>query len=932
MTDYKDTLNLPNTEFPMKANLPQREPELLYRWQAINIYQKLREQGKGRKKFILHDGPPYANGNTHIGHAVNKILKDIVVKVKTLDGFDAPYVPGWDCHGLPIELNVEKKYGAAGDKISVKEFREKCRAYAAEQINIQREEFIRMGLIGGWQHPYCTMDFSYEANVIRALAEIIKHGHVVPGFKPVHWCVDCGSSLAEAEVEYKDKVSPAIDVRFKVVDEKEFLKRLGLSDKNCGEGPISIPIWTTTPWTLPANEAVALHAHNEYVLVQIKTEKASERLLISPLLLTDCLARYSIDEHKELARCSGDVFENILLQHPFYDHQVPIVLGEHVTTDAGTGAVHTAPAHGEDDYLIGVQYKLPLINPVGSNGCYLPNTKLFAGEHVFKANAHVIEVLKERGALLCEKKLEHSYPHCWRHKTPLIFLATPQWFISMDKKQLRAKALQAIAATTWMPDWGQARIAGMIEGRPDWCISRQRAWGVPLSLFIHKQTRELHPNTTQLMEKVAQLVEQKGIEIWSELDPKEILGNDAEHYEKINDVLDVWFDSGVSHFAVLRTNPTLAWPADLYLEGSDQHRGWFHSSLLTGCAIEGRAPYEAVLTHGFTVDEHGRKMSKSLGNVIAPEKVINSLGADILRLWIAATDYRGEIAVSDEILKRTAEAYRRIRNTTRFLLANLHDFDPAQHKKPLQEMLSLDRWIVIKAKQLQIEIKKAYDEYQFHLIYQKLHNFCINDLGGFYLDIIKDRQYTMQKNSIGRRSAQTALYHIAEAMVRWLAPILSFTAEEIWQYLPGKRSESVFLNTWYEFPKMAKSYECNWDLIVQTRNAVNKEIEKYRNNNEIGSALEAEVELYCESGSELDKNLRALQNELRFVFITSDARVVGKSSGEMEIKIIPITKTKDKCTRCWHRRDDVGKTPEHPEICGRCVENVTGKGEQRYFA
>lgn len=941
MTDYKHTLNLPTTEFPMKASLPQREPETLKKWNDQQLYQKLRAKNNAQTKYVLHDGPPYANGNTHIGHAVNKILKDIVVKSKTLDGYDAPYVPGWDCHGLPIELNVEKKFGAAGDKISAKEFRQKCREYAAQQIDIQREEFKRLGVLGDWDHPYLTMDPVFEANIIRALAKIIKNGDVVRGFKPVHWCIDCGSALAEAEVEYKNKTSPAIDVRFRVINETEFENKLSwVNSSSKGMGPISVPIWTTTPWTLPANEGVALHADNEYVLVQINTEHGTERLLLSPALLESCLIRYGVTEHKILAKCNGDVLENILLQHPFYDRQVPILLGEHVTTDAGTGAVHTAPAHGQDDYVIGLKYKLPLVNPVGSNGCYLPDTPLFAGEHVFKANPHVIDILKQKHVLLSEAKLEHSYPHCWRHKTPLIFLATPQWFVSMDQKGLRKKALTAIDATQWLPDWGQARIKSMIEGRPDWCISRQRTWGVPLALFTHKQTREPHPDSPELMEKVAQLVAKNNIEAWHELDIKEFLGKDAEHYEKSNDTLDVWFDSGVTHFAVLAHNPALQWPADLYLEGSDQHRGWFQSSLLTACAMEGKAPYKAVLTHGFTVDEHGRKMSKSLGNVIAPEKVINSLGADILRLWVAATDYRAEIAVSDEILKRMAEAYRRIRNTTRFLLANLHDFNPDENLVKPENLLALDRWIIERAQLLQAEIKQAYDKFEFHLIYQKLHNFCINELGGFYLDIIKDRQYTMQKDSLGRRSAQTALYHIAEAMVRWFAPILSFTAEEIWSYLPGKRSESVFLNTWYEFPNINKNDALHsayqkidrqkyWDLIIETRADVNKEIEKYRAEGKIGSALEAEVVITCEPNSELSTALQALQNELRFVFITSDAKVTAGT--KTNIQIIP-TGEKIKCARCWHRRDDVGSNKDHPEICLRCVENVVGEGEARNYA
>jgi isoleucyl-tRNA synthetase len=948
MTDYKDTLNLPHTDFPMKANLPQRELEILQQWRDNNMYKKIRAQGQGRKKFILPDGPPYANGHIHIGHAVNKILKDLVIKARTLSGFDAPLVPGWDCHGLPIELNVEKKFGKAGDKLTAKEFRAACRAYAAEQIAIQREEFMRLGVIGDWDHPYRTMDFAYEANVIRALAKIIVAGHVAPGFKPVHWCMDCASSLAEAEVEYQNKTSPAIDVRFRVIEEEKlfscFAARFLAPEER---GVVSIPIWTTTPWTLPANQAVALHPELEYVLVQIKTERGIECLALAQALLADCLARYGVTESRILGNCTGEKLAGLLLQHPFYERQAPVILGAHVTADAGTGAVHIAPAHGEDDYLLGVSHRLPLINPVGSNGCFLPNTLLFANQHVFKANPQVIAVLRESHALLCEQKLEHSYPHCWRHKTPLIFLATPQWFISMEKEQLRTKTLGAIEQTQWLPEWGKSRIMGMIADRPDWCISRQRTWGVPLALFIHKETRELHPQTPQLMEQVAALVEQTGIDAWHDLEAQTLLKQDAEHYEKINDVLDVWFDSGVSHFSVLQNNPALAWPADLYLEGSDQHRGWFQTSLLTACAIEGQAPYKAVLTHGFAVDEKGRKMSKSVGNVVAPEKVINSLGADILRLWVAATDYRSEIAVSDEILKRMAEAYRRIRNTTRFLLANLHDFDPIQHLVASENMLSLDRWVIERTAALQVDIEKAYDDYQFHVIYQKLHNFCITDLGGFYLDIIKDRQYTMQKNSLGRRSAQTALYYIAEAMVRWFAPILSFTAEEIWRYLPGERTESVFLNTWYKLPEIKKNAQA-WDILMTVREAVNKEIEKYRNANEIGSALEAEVELYCEPDSALDKMLRALANELRFVLITSEAQVlpfaargvdaitlaimIENQNNSLAIKITPVAQTRQKCARCWHRRVDVGSEVNHPEICARCVENVAGAGEQRYYA
>lgn len=933
MTDYKNTLNLPHTDFPMKAGLAQKEPEILKKWQAMNIYAKLRTQNAGKDKFILHDGPPYANGHLHLGHALNKTLKDIIVKAKTFSGFDAPYVPGWDCHGLPIELNVEKKHGPVGKKLSRKEFLDACRKYALEQINIQREEFKRLGVIGDWDHPYLTMDFKYEANIIRALGTIIENGHLLQGFKPVYWCVDCGSALAEAEVEYANKTSPAIDVRFKLVDEKDFLEKFSLGE---GKGySTSIPIWTTTPWTLPANEAVALNPNFDYVLIQTPTE----RLVIAQTLLENCLTRYGIEKYQTLKQFKGDKLEGILLQHPFYHREVPVILGDHVTMDAGTGAVHTAPAHGQEDYMVGLKYKLPIVNPVGSNGCFLPDTPLFAGEHVFKANQHIIEVLKENNNLLSDKKLEHSYPHCWRHKTPLIYRATPQWFISMEQQGLRVDALKAIKTVQWIPEWGQARIDGMIADRPDWCVSRQRVWGTPIPLFVHKHTQELHPDTAKLLERVADLVAEKGVEAWHELKHAD-LGVDAEQYDKLSDTLDVWFDSGVSHYCVLQHHQDLHKPADLYLEGSDQHRGWFHSALLTSVAIDRTAPYKQVLTHGYTVDDKGRKMSKSLGNVIAPEKVINSMGADILRLWAASVDYRAEITVSDEIFKRNSEAYRRIRNTTRFLLANLHDFDPEQHLVKPEEMLSLDRWAIDRARILQKEITEkdtgAYDNYQFHIVTQKIHQFCITDLGGFYLDIIKDRQYTMQKDSKGRRSAQTAIYHVLQALVRWMAPILSFTAEEIWQYIPGKKTESVFLTTWYDqLVKLddEKRDAKFWEDIRLFRSTVNDYLEKARQKGEIGSSLNAEVTLYC---APKDKEIfQRLGEELRFVFITSNVHISPeppknpKGNPEIEVK----ASEHPKCARCWHQRADVGKDPAHPEICIRCVDNLpNGKGEERQFA
>lgn len=942
MTDYKDTLNLPQTDFPMKANLANREPLFLQQWQEMNLYNKLRQHGQGRPKFILHDGPIYANGNIHIGHAVNRILKDIVVKSKTLSGFDAPFVPGWDCHGLPIELNVEKKLGKPGTRLSPKEFRAACRDYANQQIDIQRREFIRLGVFGDWENPYTTMNFHYEASIIRAFALVIKNGHLHQGFKPVHWCIDCGSALAEAEVEYINKNSLAVDVRFRVIDENLLLQRCHHVPSHVGEGPLSVPIWTTTPWTLPANEAVALNPELEYAVVQFHSAQGVERLVVAEPLVKDVMVRYEIEDYRVVAYCRGDALAGLMLKHPFYDREVPIVLGDHVTVDTGTGAVHTAPAHGQDDYLVAMKYDLPINNPVDGKGCYLPTTPLFAGEHVLKAGDHLLEVLKEHKTLLHAATFNHSYPHCWRHKTPLIFLATPQWFIGMDQNGLRHQVLEAIEQVRWLPDWGKARIAGLIDGRPDWCVSRGRTWLVPLSLFIHKKTRELHPDTPRLMEEVANLVEQHGIDAWYDLQPETLLNKDVEDYEKISDTLDVWFDSGVSHACVLEEHSDLSFPADLYLEGSDQHRGWFQSSLLTAVARRGVAPYRAVLTHGFTVDAEGRKMSKSLGNVIAPEKVINSLGADVLRLWVAAADYRGEIPVSEEILTRIVDVYRRIRNSARFLLANLHNFDPKQHGVVPEKMLALDRWALDRAGHLQQEVVQAYQEYQFHQIFQKVHNFCAMDMGGFYLDIIKDRQYTTRRDSTARRSAQTAMYHIAEALSRWLAPILSFTAEELWQHLPGERGESVFLSTWYEnLPGFAKSEQMGhafWERVIQIREAVNKELEVKRKAGVIGSALEAEVEIFC--SSEIRELLSLLGDELRFVLITSSAVLqpidkAPKDAAKTEMPEVLVrvqASSNPKCVRCWHRRADVGQHPEHPEICGRCIENVVGEGEIRQFA
>ena len=942
MTDYKDTLNLPATDFPMRGNLAQREPDMLKAWQEKNLYQKIREASKGRPKFILHDGPPYANGNIHIGHAVNKVLKDIIIKSRTLDGYDAPYVPGWDCHGLPIELNVEKKVGKPGQKVDAKTFRDKCREYAQSQVNGQRDDFIRLGVLGDWDKPYLTMSYDMEANIVRSLGKIIDKGHLHKGSKPVHWCLDCGSALAEAEVEYEDKTSSAIDVAFKAVEPNAFFTACNAQPNDL---QLATVIWTTTPWTLPANMAVSLHPELEYVLVRANTAIGKLNLLLAEALHEDALRRYEAEEYSIIGHCKGAALENQLLQHPFYQRQVPVILGDHVTTEAGTGAVHTAPGHGQDDYIVGTKYGLEVYNPVGSNGVFLPDTELFAGLHVNKANEDILKVLEEKGALLKHRKLKHSYPHCWRHKTPIIFRATPQWFISMSQNGLRDQAMQAIDQTQWMPDWGKARIQSMVQNRPDWCISRQRTWGVPITLFVHKESGELHPNTHQLIEQAAQLIEKEGVDAWFSLEPSSLLGDDAAHYDKVTDTLDVWFDSGVTHASVLQQREELSVPADLYLEGSDQHRGWFQSSLLTSVAMRDAAPYKSVLTHGFTVDADGKKMSKSLGNVVQPQKIFSTLGADILRLWVASADYSAEMTVSDEILKRTADSYRRIRNTSRFLLANLNGFNPDTDMLAEKDMLALDRWAVARTLQLQNEIIAAYRVYNFHSIYQKLHNFCAVDMGSFYLDVIKDRQYTTHKDSIARRSAQSAIYHIVEAMTRWLAPILSFTAEEVWQQIPGTHSDSVLLQTWYEkLFDLQASDPMNfdfWALIHDTRTLVSKQLEQIRVDGKIGSSLDAEVKLYCSDA--IYQALSALQDELRFVLITSYATVYPLSeapegsealsleSGEK--MFITVDKSAHpKCTRCWHLREDVGQHADHPELCGRCVDNVDGEGEVRHYA
>ncbi|MCL1497799.1 isoleucine--tRNA ligase [Xanthomonas nasturtii] len=937
--DYKATLHLPATEFPMRGDLPKREPAMLDRWEREGLYAQLRANAAGRPLFVLHDGPPYANGQIHLGHAVNKILKDIIVKSKYLAGFDAPYIPGWDCHGLPIEIAIEKKYGKVGVKLDAAQFRQKCREYAAEQIDLQRRDFKRLGVVGDWDNPYKTLDFRFEANELRALAKIVDNGHLTRGVKPVHWCFDCGSALAEAEIEYADKVSPTVDIAYPARDPGAVAAAFGAA-LPAGVG-VAVPIWTTTPWTLPASLAVSLGAELDYVLVEGPAERGQPRwLVIAEALAAKALSRYGVDEVVVHGHAKGAALEQLLLNHPFYaEREIPLLLGDHVSAEDGTGAVHTAPGHGQEDYQVSKHYGLlerygaAQINPVDGRGVYLPSTPplgdtVLAGLHIWKANDVIIDALRDTGVLLAASKMEHSYPHCWRHKTPIAFRATPQWFFSMEQAHLRADALKAIEQVTWYPAWGQARIAGMVEGRPDWTISRQRTWGVPIALFVHRETGEPHPRSTELLRQVADRVEQGGVDVWYTLEAADLLGDEAADYDKITDILDVWFDSGVTHEAVLvdRGLPT---PADLYLEGSDQHRGWFQSSLLTGVAMNKAAPYKQCLTHGFTVDEHGRKMSKSLGNGIEPQDIMKTLGADILRLWIASADYSNEMSLSQEILKRNADAYRRLRNTARFLLGNLHGFDPLQHLVALDDMVLLDRWIVHRAHELQEKIVAAYARYDFAEIVQALLNFCSVDLGSLYLDVTKDRLYTMAEDARGRRSAQSAMYHVAEAFVRWVAPVLTFTAEELWAYLPGAHVGNVLFATWYDglapLPADAALTSADVDKLLALREQVAKVLEPMRANGAIGAALEAEITVAADA--QTAARWQPLAEELRFLFISGDVTVTAASTDDIFVSAQPTTKAK--CVRCWHHQASVGSDPRHPELCSRCVSNIEGPGEVR---
>jgi isoleucyl-tRNA synthetase len=926
----------------MKADLAKREPEMLAAWERDDVYGKIRKVAKGRPTFILTDGPPYANGALHLGHSLNKILKDIIVKSRTLDGYDAPYVPGWDCHGLPIEMQVEKTHGRVGQKINAKAFRAACREYALKQIDLQRTEFKRLGVLGDWDHPYLTMAPRFEAEQLRAFSLIIKNGHLYKGFKPVHWCLNCRSALAEAEVEYEDKTSPSVYVRFAVVDHADLARRMGISHEQLPElsdEPTAIAIWTTTPWTLPANRAVAVHPQFLYSLVEFELGGRRERLLLADELVAAVMQALGVTTWVAIAQAKGEALEYLALQHPFYERTVPIILGDHVTLDAGTGAVHTSPGHGLEDYIVGRRYDLEIDNPVGGDGRFLPGTPLFEGEQVFDANAHIIKVLIENEQLLKDEPYHHSYPHCWRHKTPVIFRATPQWFISMEQAGLRKAALEAISHVDWMPEWGEQRITSMIAARPDWCVSRQRTWGVPIPLFVDKVSGELHPRTHELIAEVAKLVERDGIDAWFDLDASAQLGVDLNQYDKATDVMDVWFDSGVVHHCVSVIRPEITSPSDLYLEGSDQHRGWFHSSLLTSVAMHGRAPYRAVLTHGFTVDENGRKMSKSLGNILAPQKLTSTLGADVIRLWVAATDYANEMSVSEEIFKRIGDSYRRMRNTLRFLLGNLHGFDPKAHAVPFDDLVAIDQWVIAKTFHLQNDVVTAYRNYEFHKIYQEIHNFCVVELGGFYLDIIKDRLYTTGKESAPRRSAQTAVNHLAQAMVRWLAPILSFTAEEAWSYLPGIPNESVFFNTWHQFPAGAERVSAiNWPALIALKADVARELERLRTLGSLGSSMEADVTVFVPDA--LAGQFAAMRDELRFLLITGDAKVATSSTlpgtavkaSQEEVWIEVKPSTSPKCVRCYQLRADVGSNPNHPQICARCVINVEGPGEERRFA
>lgn len=944
--DYRNTLNLPDTPFPMRGDLAKREPGWIAEWEEKKVYAAIREASKGRPKFVLHDGPPYANGDIHIGHAVNKVLKDIIVKSRAMAGYDAVYVPGWDCHGMPIEIQIEKKYGK---HLPVADVQAKARSYALEQIDRQRKDFKRLGVLADWERPYLTMNFSNEADELRALARIMEKGYVFRGLKPVNWCFDCGSALAEAEVEYADRKDTSVYVAFRFGDTAKLAHAFGLPQVDDG----AIVIWTTTPWTLPANQALNVHPEIDYALVKLDQPcGAGSTLLLAQDLVETCLAQWKLGG-QIIATAKGDALTNLEFKHPLYDadpgyqRMAPVYLGDYVTLDSGTGVVHSAPAYGIEDFVSCRAHGLTddeIINPVMGDGHYIDSLPLFGGLMIWKANPLIVEALQQAGSLLHTEPNVHSYMHCWRHKTPIIYRATSQWFAGMDRqpstgKTLREVALEGIDATDFYPAWGRARLHAMIANRPDWTLSRQRQWGVPMAFFVHKETGELHPRTVELMEQVALRVEQNGIEAWQSLDPAELLGDDAAFYEKNRDTLDVWFDSGTTHATVLGGQDhsvkgshadDLTWPADLYLEGSDQHRGWFHSSLLTGCMLYGRPPYKALLTHGFVVDGQGRKMSKSVGNVIAPQKISDSLGAEILRLWTASTDYSGELSISDEILKRVVEGYRRIRNTLKFLLGNVQDFNVATDAVAFEHMYEIDRYALAMTSAMQAEVLASYKRYEFQPAVSRLQIFCSEDLGAFYLDILKDRLYTAGKTSVARRSAQTAVHHITHALLKLLAPVVSFTAEEAWKDLhQGQETASIFTELFHALPDQvdAQILRDKWDRLRQIRAQAMRNIEEVRTAGDIGSSLAAELDVYA-SGDD-HTLLSSLGDDLRFVFIVSRASL-HTTDKELSIQVTPSTH--QKCDRCWHHRVDVGIDPEHPQICGRCVDNLYGQGEPRQHA
>jgi isoleucyl-tRNA synthetase len=938
-TDYRATLNLPDTPFPMRGDLPKREPGWVKEWNDEGRYHRLRDARHGAPKFILHDGPPYANGQIHMGHAVNKILKDMITKARQLEGYDALYVPGWDCHGLPIENAIEKKYGR---NLSRDEMQAKSRAYATEQIAQQMGDFQRLGVLGEWDHPYKTMDFANEAGELRAFKRVIERGFVYRGLKPVYWCFDCGSSLAEFEIEYADKKSQTLDVAFKAHEPAKLAAAFGLPAL---AKDAFVVIWTTTAWTIPANQALNLNPELDYALVD--TERGL--LVLAASLVEMCMNRYALDG-KVLATVKGEKLGGLEFEHPLYDVDAgyrrlsPVYLADYATADDGTGIVHSSPAYGVDDFnsciAHGVAYD-DILNPVQGNGSYAPDFPLFGGQNIWKAVPHIIQTLRDANRLLTTDTITHSYPHCWRHKTPVIYRAAAQWFIRMDEgegvftkdkapKTLRQTALEAIEETSFYPENGKVRLHDMIANRPDWCISRQRSWGVPIPFFLHKDSGELHPRTMEILDQAAGIVEKGGIEAWSRVTAEEILGaTDAPHYTKSTDILEVWFDSGSTFFHVLRgTHPNVHHEtgpeADLYLEGHDQHRGWFHSSLLIACALEGRAPYKGLLTHGFTIDSQGRKMSKSLGNGLEPQEVNKKLGAEITRLWVAASDYSGDIAGDDKILARVVDAYRRIRNTLRFLLANTSDFDIAKDALPLDRLLEIDRYALSRAAQFQAEVLAHYKVYEFHPVVAKLQVYCSEDLGAFYLDVLKDRLYTTAPGSHARRSAQTALWHITQAMLRWMAPFLSFTAEEAWKFVGN--GESIFTQVFSDLGTPDEALLAKWSRIREIRDSVNKEIETVRAAGQVGSSLQANVKLVAPA--EDHALLASLGEDLKFVFITSAVELTAGDSLSAQVTASSATK----CERCWHWRDDVGHNPAHPAICGRCTSNLYGAGEGRSVA